>query len=543
MNMTTNPNTDPERIRVCLDRVLASRAFEASPKLKHFLRFVVEAKLAGQGARIKAYTIGVEVFGRSGNFDADADAIVRVNASRLRGLLRDYYAGPGREDPIRFRLPKGGYLPEFADHPDQTAGAPGGFRPTLLAVERLSLVGGPPEDDYLAAGLTDELVTHLSGYGDGMVVVRAPTDGAAGEALAPWSGIAYQLRGGLRRDADRVRTGFTLIDAGTGCVAWSETFDFRFSSQGLFEAQEQVARNVASRILDPHGALCRSLKRQPAALLGTSLALFHYHDYQERFSPQTHLLARTALEAAVREEPSYAEAWAALATCYLGEALFGFNQRLPASALMAECLDAAHRAVALDPHGVMAQYTLALVLFYARDRDGFIAAAQQALQMAPHHPTNLAVVGMHLALAGQWERGLALVRKAMGLNPFHPVWYHLVFSLAHLHRGEYHEALAVLGRFARLDFFPFQINLAVIHGHLGNRTEAGEALRHMFALWPEARQRMDAILNFWFPCEDMAAIFARGLTKARFPRAGYLDETTTESGVRVGGRSIDTALP
>ena len=72
----------------------------------------------------------------------------------------------------------------------------------------------------------------------------------------------------------------------------------------------------------------------------------------------------------------------------------------------------------------------------------------------------------------------------------------------------------MIGRFARLDFFPFQVNLAVIHGHLGNRAEARDALDHMFALWPEARQGMHEILDFWFPYEDLAAIFADGLTKA-----------------------------
>ena len=547
MKTTQDTDTGPERITACLHRVLASQAFQASPKLADLLRFVVAAKLAGQAERLKAYTIGVEVFGRRPDFDPDRDAIVRVNAGRLRGLLADYYAGPGRADPIRFQLPRGRYLPEFAGRPHQTAGAAGGFCPILLAVERLTLIGGPPEQDYLAAGLTEELVTHLSGYGNRLVVVRAPAAGP-GDPGTPPPGIVYQLRGSLRRDADQLRVGFTLVEAGTGCVAWSETFDFRFSPQGLFEAQEQVARHVASRILDPHGALYRSLKRKPAALLGTCLAVFHYREYEERFSRETHLVARTALEEAVREEPGYAEAWAVLANVYLGEALFGFNQRVPAADLTAKCRDAAHRAVALDPHSVMAHYILAMILFYARDLDGFLAAAELALRMAPHHPDNLAVIGMHLALAGQWGRGLALVRRAMGLNPFHPAWYHLVFSLACLHRGEYPEALAVLGRFARLDFFPFQINLAVIHGYLGNRTEAREALRRMFALWPEACRRMHEILNYWFPCEDLAAIFASGLAKAGFPMAdfplaGCLGDTAAESGLRVGGRSIDPAAP
>ncbi len=211
-----------------------------------------------------------------------------------------------------------------------------------------------------------------------------------------------------------------------------------------------------------------------------------------------------------------------LANVYLGEALFGFNQRVPAADLTAKCLDAAHRAVALDPHSVMAHYILAMVLFYARDLDGFLAAAELALRMAPHHPDNLAVIGMHLALAGQWGRGLALVRRAMALNPFHPAWYHLVFSLAYLHQGRYREALAVLGRFAQLDFFPFQINLAVIHGQLGQRAPARLAWQRMMALWPDSAGRIDAILGFWFPLGSLAEVFADGLRKAGLAACGGL---------------------
>ncbi len=150
--------------------------------------------------------------------------------------------------------------------------------------------------------------------------------------------------------------------------------------------------------------------------------------------------------------------------------------------------------------------------------------AEHALRLAPYRPDNLAVIGMHLTLAGEWERGLALLAEAMHLNPFHPSWYHLVFSLHHLDFGRYREALAAIGRFASLDFFPFQINLAAIHGHLGNRPEAHRCLQRMFALWPEARQRMHEILDCWFPFEDLADVFAEGLTKAGFPMGRRLGE-------------------
>jgi adenylate cyclase len=130
------------------------------------------------------------------------------------------------------------------------------------------------------------------------------------------------LRGSLRRQADQVRFGFTLLEMATGSVVWSETFDYDLSSASLFDIQEQVASRIASRVLDPHGVLYRSLKRQPAALLGTYLAVFRYHEYEERFTPEIHRRVREELERSIQEEPGYAEAWAALANVYLGEALF-----------------------------------------------------------------------------------------------------------------------------------------------------------------------------------------------------------------------------
>ena len=65
-------------------------------------------------------------------------------------------------------------------------------------------------------------------------------------------------------------------------------------------------------------------------------------------------------------------------------------------------------------------------------------------------------------------------------------------------------------------FFPFQVNLAVIHGYLGNEQEARKSLGRMFALWSDAAQNMLEILDFWFPFEDLAEVFTKGLMKAGF---------------------------
>ena len=98
-------------VRHELDRLLGSAVFANAGRMSRFLKFIVERTLAGEGERLKEYVIGVEVFDRDANYDPRLDAIVRVEAARLRTKLAEYYAGEGRGDAIVLSLPKGGYAP------------------------------------------------------------------------------------------------------------------------------------------------------------------------------------------------------------------------------------------------------------------------------------------------------------------------------------------------------------------------------------------------------------------------------------------------
>jgi hypothetical protein len=117
------------QIRTELELVLSSATFQRSPKLRAFLRYVTEAVLDGSCERIKAYTIAVDALGRSPNFDPDADAIVRVDAVRLRGALKRYYEGEGARDPVVISFSPGSYVPKFS----RAACAQPGTRQFLIA--------------------------------------------------------------------------------------------------------------------------------------------------------------------------------------------------------------------------------------------------------------------------------------------------------------------------------------------------------------------------------------------------------------------------
>jgi hypothetical protein len=103
-----------QAIRGALSRLACSTAFGTSPKLMAFLRFAVESVLAGDAHLLKAYTIGIGALGRRTDFDPATDAIVRVEAGRLRDALARYYDGEGATDPVIIDMPRGSYVPNFA---------------------------------------------------------------------------------------------------------------------------------------------------------------------------------------------------------------------------------------------------------------------------------------------------------------------------------------------------------------------------------------------------------------------------------------------
>ena len=104
----------PALVRSELRAVLDSEMFKRAPALSSFLGFICEETLQGRPDRLKEYTIAVEALGRPDKFKPIEDPIVRVQASRLRECLKDYYRGEGKGHPVQIRLPKGHYVPEFS---------------------------------------------------------------------------------------------------------------------------------------------------------------------------------------------------------------------------------------------------------------------------------------------------------------------------------------------------------------------------------------------------------------------------------------------
>jgi Flp pilus assembly protein TadD len=96
-----------------IDRLLADVRFQSPERNRNFLRFIATEYFEGRSETINAYTIAVDVFGRPPHFDPSVDPIVRIEATRLRAALTQYYGTHGSDTGIRVDLPRGRYVPVF----------------------------------------------------------------------------------------------------------------------------------------------------------------------------------------------------------------------------------------------------------------------------------------------------------------------------------------------------------------------------------------------------------------------------------------------
>src|SRR4051812_2266405 len=111
--MTSNTDSLLESRRAALNAVLESKEFSRAPALAKLLRYLCEKTFEGRVHEIKEFSIATEVYGRSQSFGERRDSVVRVEVSRLRKRLRNYYAEEGSRHDLQIVIPAGTYQPEF----------------------------------------------------------------------------------------------------------------------------------------------------------------------------------------------------------------------------------------------------------------------------------------------------------------------------------------------------------------------------------------------------------------------------------------------
>ncbi len=112
-NAFDDRKTSDEEVKSALADLIADKRFRATDRGKAILNYIAGLYFTGCGEGVKGYSIAIDVLGRPDSFDPSTDPIVRIEVSRLRAALVQYYEAFGREKPIEIELPKGKYALAF----------------------------------------------------------------------------------------------------------------------------------------------------------------------------------------------------------------------------------------------------------------------------------------------------------------------------------------------------------------------------------------------------------------------------------------------
>ena len=526
-------NISPEKVKVQLEKILASAEFKAGKQLSQFLRYVVEHALNGHSGSIKQYTVAVEALGYGSDFDAQSNPTVRIEAGRLRRALDQYYYTQGIQDSIRIDIPKGSYTPAFLEN-NSTSEASGPCARPSPAPTHVSLdVSGPTISvvmfdclndkntfRYVATGITEEIIISLTRFPEFQVVGPLSREiirqqGLDASRIGLNYGVRFVLDGTIRMDGRKLRLMVRLADAVSGRQLWGQALDCSLQNGSIMEFQNNVVGQVAATVADSYGVIPRvltneTLKRRTESPDAYEAILLYYH-YFRVLTQESYVDAMNAMEKVLRQDPDHALATAAMGDLLASTYLFGYEED---ESLLVRVEALGRRAVALDPNCQLARFTMAMLHFLKFQRALFLEEAELALKLNPNNANYAAVVSLHMAMVGEWERANQLMGKAMRLNPHHPGWYHIVAFMNYYRQGEYDLALVEARRFNTPDFFWDPLIRAAVLGQLDRRSEAEKSVDELLALMPDFNLRGQSLIRRLAYLDEHVEILWDGLCKA-----------------------------
>src|SRR5882762_6035964 len=291
----------------------------------------------------------------------------------------------------------------------------------MLAVLPFQNLTGDAKQEYLADGLTEEMIAQLSRLHPEQLGVIARTSvmgykhgdqrlDQIGRDLA----VQYVLENSLRRSGDQLRITSQLLRVKDQSHLWSHDYDYR--AQDVLIVQEQVARAVAREIqlrltAQREAELARTLPVNPEAF---DAYLRGHYFFQRNTDKDTDMAARY-YERATQLDPSYALAWVGLSRTRHWQAVQGL---IPSEDGQRLAREAVERALALNPN-LAAAYAevFRLKLFVDFDVAGADAAAKRALALEPGVPANVITAAGTAKYLGRLDEALHLSRRAVDLDP------------------------------------------------------------------------------------------------------------------------------
>jgi len=346
---------------------------------------------------------------------------------------------------------------------------------SVLAILPFQNLSNDPEQEYLSDGLTEETIADLGELSPESLGVIARTSAMTYKhssksvtQIGNELGADYLLEGSIRRDGASVRVTAQLIRVKDQSHLWAHSYDRELT--GLLALQKEMGRAIAQQVRVKLATTYANSKSEN--YVPNSEAYELYLQGLAHVAKRTHAeigLAIDCLERASAKDPSFALAYAELASAYTAYAVFEPQKSYPAAAA------AAARALDLDDSLAEAHAALgAEKAAFEYDWTGAEIQLKRAIELNPNSAqAHFQMSISYLTPLGISSDAIAEVRKALELDPLSP-HYNTVLGLTYLFARQYEAARAQLDKTVRLypDFFIAHAHLIWLYAQLGEYPNA-----------------------------------------------------------------------
>jgi adenylate cyclase len=382
------------------------------------------------------------------------------------------------------------------------------------------------DQQYLADGITQELIMGLAKFPDFVVMARnstfaykdKPTDvRKVGKDL----NVRYVLEGSIQRADQSVRVAAQLIDATTGRQIWADRYDRRIDN--IFAIRDDITRSIASVLGGAVGELYQAEFARVSATNPNSFTAYEYlmrglYEYN-KYTRESNAAAREFFEQAITIDPNYARAYGNLAWTYELDYDYEWTDDDEKSLRLA--FENASTAVRLDPHDYEAHWGLGWAYLYHRQHERALAYYLRAREMNPNDAELLADMGNLLIYIGQPKQAIDQVKEAIRLNPNHDNWYVYYVGWAYEEAGMPEEAIKVFEQAIDLknpdeEQLWYLPTMAAAYAEVGRTDDARKVVKTILAREPDF-SISKKLARYPYKTKELADRYANALRRAGLP--------------------------
>jgi Tfp pilus assembly protein PilF len=313
---------------------------------------------------------------------------------------------------------------------------------------------------------------------------------------------------------------FRLIDVAEARVVWSRSFD-RLTSAESGVAEEHIVVQLADTLLQTFGVIrSRDRAKHLVSNVGDPRyrCLLEAADSFRGLDVAAYASAKSCLETLITADPGFATGYSSLAFLYARIHQFGLPLQAANEPTLDRALRMARRSIELNPASSRSWGMLMEVLFLRREVPEAFAAGERAIALNKYDLIAPTEYGGRLIMVGETERGLAMMRRAVGPNVVRPSWQHFYLFMGSYLAGDLKDA----------SYQASQITESYTLGHLaralaaagaGDSERARQSFERLVALQPGWRTSPRDELAKLSPNPLVVERLAKALAEAGLPGA------------------------